>query len=354
MAATDIRVTPEQLQQVSAQLDAGASSIEGHPAASSPATSPRWGRTGPASPRPRFLELWAEWQRSGAALPSGADRLSPASPPAPAPATSRPRHGIAASFGSSTWTGATARLVTLSESRDLHRKLSNEHCGGIPRDRVLRDTREFSAELVIARTCVRSSGAWDGKILRSPGRNWNAGSPAGRLPPGGLPGRTGDAPAWSSRRQPYGRRRRAGRVSRGRLVVPYAELHCHSNASFLDGGSHPEELAEEAARLRLEALAITDHDGMYGIVRFAEAAGRWPPHHLRRRADPAPASGPGAAQDGDARPGGGAPGGAGAGGGGVRAVVPGDLGGAAGRGQGGAAGGARGGWPGCTAGTGWC
>jgi error-prone DNA polymerase len=66
-----------------------------------------------------------------------------------------------------------------------------------------------------------------------------------------------------------GRGRAAGR---GLAVVPYAELHCHSNASFLDGGSHPEELAEEAARLRLEALAITDHDGMYGIVRFAEAA----------------------------------------------------------------------------------
>jgi error-prone DNA polymerase len=66
-----------------------------------------------------------------------------------------------------------------------------------------------------------------------------------------------------------GRGRTAGR---GLAVVPYAELHCHSNASFLDGGSHPEELAEEAARLRLEALAITDHDGMYGIVRFAEAA----------------------------------------------------------------------------------
>jgi error-prone DNA polymerase len=56
------------------------------------------------------------------------------------------------------------------------------------------------------------------------------------------------------------------------MAVPYAELHCHSNASFLDGGSHPEELAEEAARLGLEALALTDHDGMYGIVRFAEAA----------------------------------------------------------------------------------
>ncbi len=52
----------------------------------------------------------------------------------------------------------------------------------------------------------------------------------------------------------------------------YAELHCHSNFSFLDGASHPEELAEEAARLGLAALAITDHDGFYGVVRFAEAA----------------------------------------------------------------------------------
>jgi error-prone DNA polymerase len=54
--------------------------------------------------------------------------------------------------------------------------------------------------------------------------------------------------------------------------VAYAELHCHSNSSFLDGASPPEELAEEAARLGLEALALTDHDGMYGVVRFAEAA----------------------------------------------------------------------------------
>ena len=52
----------------------------------------------------------------------------------------------------------------------------------------------------------------------------------------------------------------------------YAELHCHSNFSFLDGASHPEELVEEAARLGLGALALTDHDGMYGVVRFAEAA----------------------------------------------------------------------------------
>ncbi|WP_268093392.1 PHP domain-containing protein, partial [Enterobacter sp. JH612] len=35
---------------------------------------------------------------------------------------------------------------------------------------------------------------------------------------------------------------------------------------------HPEELAEEAVRLGLTALAVTDHDGFYGVVRFAEAA----------------------------------------------------------------------------------
>jgi error-prone DNA polymerase len=52
----------------------------------------------------------------------------------------------------------------------------------------------------------------------------------------------------------------------------YAELHCHSNFSFLDGASHPEDLVDEAARLGLEALALTDHDGFYGVVRFAEAA----------------------------------------------------------------------------------
>src|SRR5207245_6286246 len=54
--------------------------------------------------------------------------------------------------------------------------------------------------------------------------------------------------------------------------MPYAELHCHTNFSFLDGASHPEELASEAARLGLAALAVTDHDGFYGVVRFALAA----------------------------------------------------------------------------------
>jgi error-prone DNA polymerase len=56
------------------------------------------------------------------------------------------------------------------------------------------------------------------------------------------------------------------------MSTHYAELHCHSNFSFLDGASHPDELVVEAARLGLDALALTDHDGFYGVVRFAQAA----------------------------------------------------------------------------------
>jgi len=55
-------------------------------------------------------------------------------------------------------------------------------------------------------------------------------------------------------------------------VVDYAELHAHTAFSFLDGASQPEEMAAEAGRLGLSALAITDHDGLYGVVRFAQAA----------------------------------------------------------------------------------
>lgn len=52
----------------------------------------------------------------------------------------------------------------------------------------------------------------------------------------------------------------------------YAELHAHSSFSFLDGASQPEELVVEAVGRGLSALALTDHDGYYGVVRFAEAA----------------------------------------------------------------------------------
>src|SRR5579864_1869330 len=52
----------------------------------------------------------------------------------------------------------------------------------------------------------------------------------------------------------------------------YAELHLHTNFSFLDGASHPDDLMGRAAALGLPALAITDHDGLYGAARFAVAA----------------------------------------------------------------------------------
>jgi error-prone DNA polymerase len=86
-----------------------------------------------------------------------------------------------------------------------------------------------------------------------------------------------DSPAWTRQRGSYAPPlgmglRTLGDQGDGEDRVPYAELHCHSNFSFLDGASHPEELVEAAALLGLDALAITDHDGTYGVVRFAEAA----------------------------------------------------------------------------------
>lgn len=110
----------------------------------------------------------------------------------------------------------------------------------------------------------------------------------GSAPPVGADG--GDSPAWSQHRAPYrapadvAAAHAAGMQATGMRgaatsgtaaassVMPYAELHAHSSFSFLDGASMPESLAEEAARLGLNALALTDHDGLYGIVRMAEAA----------------------------------------------------------------------------------
>ncbi len=51
----------------------------------------------------------------------------------------------------------------------------------------------------------------------------------------------------------------------------YVELHCHSAYSFLDGASAPEELARRAAELGYPALALTDHDGVWGAMEFAQA-----------------------------------------------------------------------------------
>ncbi|MFT7645515.1 MAG: error-prone DNA polymerase [Candidatus Poriferisodalaceae bacterium] len=92
-------------------------------------------------------------------------------------------------------------------------------------------------------------------------------APAGWDEPGGD---GGDSPAWSRGRAPL------SAPEADPIRTPsgprYAELHAHSNFSFLDGASSPEDLAVEAARLGLEAMALTDHGGFYGVVRFAEAA----------------------------------------------------------------------------------
>ncbi|MEO6879857.1 MAG: PHP domain-containing protein, partial [Mycobacteriaceae bacterium] len=100
---------------------------------------------------------------------------------------------------------------------------------------------------------------------------------SGRAPAPPQPGRArpvgdgGDGPAFSRKRAPYevGAPPPPAAVP---VTVPFAELHAHSSFSFLDGASQPEQLVEEAARLGLQALALTDHDGFHGIVRFAEAA----------------------------------------------------------------------------------
>ena len=110
-------------------------------------------------------------------------------------------------------------------------------------------------------------------------------------PDSGVERTGGDSPAWSRKREPYqapedlrerpegneaersDHAKQGGDVRRksGR-VVAYAELHAHSNFSFLDGASDPEVLVEEAVRLGLGGLALTDRNGFYGVVRFAEAA----------------------------------------------------------------------------------
>src|SRR5438067_236138 len=58
------------------------------------------------------------------------------------------------------------------------------------------------------------------------------------------------------------------------MTSAYVELHCHSNYSFLEGASHPEELVARARDLEMPALAITDRNGFYGAVKFFGAAQR--------------------------------------------------------------------------------
>src|SRR5262247_4393104 len=56
------------------------------------------------------------------------------------------------------------------------------------------------------------------------------------------------------------------------LTAAYAELHSHSAFSFLDGASPPDEILAEAHRLGYPAIALTDRNGIYGSLAFAQAA----------------------------------------------------------------------------------
>ena len=56
------------------------------------------------------------------------------------------------------------------------------------------------------------------------------------------------------------------------MTKVFAELHCHTDFSFLDGASPADDLVERALELGLSALAVTDHQGLYGAVRFSAAA----------------------------------------------------------------------------------
>jgi len=97
-------------------------------------------------------------------------------------------------------------------------------------------------------------------------RNLREASRPGSSPPPGAD--TGDSPAWSVTRAPYS----PPAIEKPENIVPYAELHLHSSFSFLDGVSAPEKLVATGSALGLSAMAITDHNGAYGVVRFAEAA----------------------------------------------------------------------------------
>ena len=74
-------------------------------------------------------------------------------------------------------------------------------------------------------------------------------------------------------------RSRAPRMSRDweplapfdETTTPYVELHLHSSHSLLDGASRIDELVWTAQELGYRALALTDHNGMFGTMEFASA-----------------------------------------------------------------------------------
>ncbi|MBC8089372.1 MAG: PHP domain-containing protein, partial [Phycisphaerae bacterium] len=69
----------------------------------------------------------------------------------------------------------------------------------------------------------------------------------------------------------YNTRQASPELGTKRHIVDYVELHCHSAFSLLDGASTPEALVKRAHALGYRALAITDHNELGGVVRFAGA-----------------------------------------------------------------------------------
>jgi len=90
-----------------------------------------------------------------------------------------------------------------------------------------------------------------------------------RAPRSAAPNAGGDGPAFGAKRAPYEPPADLRYVPAN---VPYAELHCLSHYSFLTGASSPEHLVHTAVALGLHGVSITDRNGFYGVVRFAEAA----------------------------------------------------------------------------------
>src|SRR5436190_20616712 len=115
--------------------------------------------------------------------------------------------------------------------------------------------------------CRSRSRPWLWKRCARSGWWRTAGGPRSRFAAATSSSCWAAAATWSSSAS---RPTRGAGSSRGD-EMGYVELHCHSAYSFLDGASAPEELARRAAELGFPALALTDHDGVWGAMEFAQA-----------------------------------------------------------------------------------
>ena len=50
--------------------------------------------------------------------------------------------------------------------------------------------------------------------------------------------------------------------------MAFTHLHVHTQYSLLDGAARIPELVKKAKALGMDALAITDHGAMYGVIDF--------------------------------------------------------------------------------------